>query len=158
VSLQTHSDLKIIKVVLVKKNINVILENGVLSLCQMFSISDFKKSIASSYKFWQRFCGVDEILIMFDIVTSFNIYQQRDNFVSIDTGYAKEMVKKDFKAIYEHPKISLYLLDSWLERNSINCQCHTTRKEYVKSQTDYMYSKEDRDFVISNLLDYIERR
>jgi hypothetical protein len=55
---------------------------------------------------------------MFDIVTTFNIHRQRD-FISNADEYAKEMTKKDFDTIYEKKEISLYLLDSWLETNSI---------------------------------------
>jgi hypothetical protein len=52
----------------------------------------------------------------------------------------------------------LYLLDSWLETNGICCQCGTPRKKYLNAKKkDYMYSEEDRDFVVKNLMDYINR-
>jgi hypothetical protein len=54
-------------------------------------------------------------------------------------------------------KKSLYLLDSWLERNGVCYQSCTSIKEYVKLQSD-RYSEEDRAFVISNLLEYIEQK
>jgi hypothetical protein len=159
VSPQFTDNVKNFKVVTVEKRVSDSLEHKVTVFTYSLSLSDVKTLVFAQT---EMILGVTKTKcfrsIMFDIVTSFNIYRQRYSLVYNDVEYAKEMVKKDFKATQENKETALYLLDSWLERNSINCQCHTTRKEYAKCQKDYMYSKEDRDSVVIKLKQYIERQ
>jgi hypothetical protein len=150
----SNHNVAIFKVVCVEKNTS---SESKVQVCLVRSCAIFslKEMIFAQCQTRLTFKEFLKISIMFDIATSFNIYQRRDKFVSSNAEYAKEMVKNDFESMYKKKKMSLYLLDSLLERNSINCQCHIPRKEYVKAKDDYMYSEEDRDFVVSNLLDYI---
>jgi hypothetical protein len=169
---QMENNLETFKIVYVEQEADVALKADItlnvytthVCFCPKYALRSVVYALSKgSLKFTTLF----ESSTMFDMVTMFNIYRQRDFIFNADE-YAKEMTKKAFYTIYEKKEISLYLLDSWLEKNSIYCQCHTSKKECVKCRTynmnsigkegkeDYMYSKEDRDYVVGNLLDYIE--